>query len=347
MIYFITLGLIVYFANLSISKRGRFESLYTAVPFLILSVFVGLRVDAGYDYGSYVQVLESGFYFVIFEPVPLLYGLLTNLVDFTQLFFILTAATLGAALFIFLKKEPSRHTYLALYFSLPFCLFDSFSVVRQFLAMSFFLAAYTIYPQKRYFAVCLFILGLLSHKTALIAGLLLLSLVVINRLVIKYLNNSTILIPLAVALTVYFIVPFTQIFEKTDSSGMIGIKGAALWLTITLPFIFGVKRYSRHYDDPIALIACIGLGIYAGLAVYGYFVSRFYIFFAPFATLFLSRSFHLFLGRKAIFVAIIISIVNISALLFGASNNPEFDFLNNYKFYPSKCLNCDLRQGEF
>jgi hypothetical protein len=333
----------VYFAHYSLSMKGRFESFFTAIPFLILILFVGLRVDAGYDYGSYVQVLESEFYFVIFEPVPLFYGYLANLLDIPQLFFILTAATLGVALFLFLNKEPSRHIYLALYFSMPFCLIDSLSVVRQFLAMSFFLAAYSVYPRQRFFALILFILGLLSHKTALIAGLLLLVLVGMNKFMVRYLATFTMLILLVVALTVYFSVPHMDIFNNTDSSSGIGIKGAAVWLLISLPFFLGIKRYSKYYSDPIALIAFIGLGVYFGLALYGYFVSRFFIFFAPFAALFLSRSYNLFLGKKAVIIVMLISITNTSFLLIGASKNPEFDFLNNYKFYPSDCINCNIR----
>lgn len=347
MIYFLTLGLAVYFANYSLSIRGRFENAFTAAPFIILILFAGFRVDAGYDYGSYVQVLENGFYLALFEPVSILYGLLANLAETTQLFFIATAATLGISLFLFLKKEPSRHIFIALYFSSPFCFIDSFSVVRQYLAASFFLAAYSIYSKHRFFAVIFSILGILSHKTALMAGLLLLALVIVNKFTVRclrYLDIFSVLIPLIVALAVFFVVPYTHMFEEYATTSQIGYKGAAFWLVITLPFIFGIKRYSKYYSDPIAVIAFVGLGIYAGLALYGYFVSRFFVFFAPFAALFLSRAFRLFLGKKALLVALLISIINTAVLLNGASNNPEFDFLNNYKFYPSECMNCDIRK---
>lgn len=343
MIYFLALAFSVFFAHLSTLKLGELSNIFSVLTYLVLIIFVGLRVDAGYDYGSYVQLLESGYYLVLFEPVPALFGLLSNFINLTQLFFIIAALVLCVSLFFFIGKEPSRNIFIALYFSLPFCLIDSFSLVRQYLAASFFLLAYSNYRSHRLFSLFLLILGLLSHNTAPIVGIILIAIVLINKFILQYIANGMRFIPLIVAPICYLILPYFVQFGNIDSSGFFGLKGMMLWVFISLPFIINIKAYLKNHSDPVALIALVGIGVYAGIGFYGYFASRFFVYFAPFAVLFLARSFIIKLGRGGIYFAFIIAIINTAMLLYGASQNSEFDFLNSYKFYPSECMNCNIR----
>ena len=135
MIYFFILILLISLAYLKTSSQDYY------FPFLLLFLFSALRVDAGYDYGSYVQLLNSGFFVTIFEPVPLVFGFISNFFGDPQIFFIITSAILLFSLYFFLKNEQQKFIFLILFFSFPFCFLDSFSIVRQYLAASFLLIA--------------------------------------------------------------------------------------------------------------------------------------------------------------------------------------------------------------
>lgn len=342
MIYFFVFGLLVMLANLSVRNGTKHESLMVAFSCSICA-FIGLRVDAGYDYGSYVQVLENGYYFFSFEPIPLALGLVSVFLDLPQLFFFLTAVVQTISIHQLINNEKARGIYIALFFSLPFCLLDSFSLVRQFLAASLFIIAYTAWVKHRLLSILIFFCGVFSHKTAPYAGIIFVFLFYFNSVFVKKYTKFFLFLPLLIAPIVYFSFPLLDTFKDSDSSGEFGLKGAFLWLLISIPFIINSRRYFFKYTDPIALISVVGLGIYFGLSLYGYFISRYFVYFTPFAALFLARSFHLHFGNKAIFPAIVIGLVNISLLLFGASKNSQFDFLNNYKLYPAECMNCNIR----
>jgi hypothetical protein len=316
------------------------------LPFFLLFLFSAFRVDAGYDYGSYVQVLNSNFYLVLFEPVPLVLGFISNFFRNPQIFFILTAGFLLLSLFIFVKRDQQKFIFLILYFSLPLCFLDSFSIVRQFLSASFLLIAYSLFSRNKLLSLFFFVLTVFAHKTALVATVPLIVLLISYKYFEKYLYFFALPIIILIASSVYFIVPRLDYLNNIDISGAYGVKGAIFWLMLTLPFIAMSKKYQSAYSDPILSITIIGLGLFAGLSFFGYFVTRIFVFFAPFATLFIARSMHIYFNKYSTIVAFAISILSLSISLYGASNNPYFDFLNNYKIYPSECNNCNIRLEE-
>ena len=313
----------------------------TVAPYFILFFFSGLRVDAGYDYGSYVQLIEKGYFFLIFEPISITIALLASYFKFTQLFFIITALILVYSIYDFTKEEGNRLIFLLLYFSLPFCFLDSFSLVRQFLAMSFILLAYKRGETNKLAALTLYILAIFSHNTAIAAVLMIfpLSLKTIRSESLVYFAIPIIIIT---SILIFYVVPYIPLFNRAGTS-VIGLKGLLLWVSLYTPCVLVLHIYTRKYNDNVSVIAIIGIAIYIGLGLYGYYVSRFFLYFAPFAALHVARTFKIALPGVALPLAVIISLVNTSLLLFGARNNLEFDFLNNYKLYPSECANCDIR----
>lgn len=341
MIYFFILLLLAYWS----AYRNRSAKLIY-LPFLVLFLFSAFRVDAGYDYGSYVQVLNSGFYLFLFEPVPLILGFISNFLENSQIFFILTAGFLLLGLYFFLKKEQQKFLFLILYFSLPLCFLDSFSIVRQFLAASFILIAYSLFSRNKLLSLFFFVLTAFAHKTALVAILPLIVLLISYKFFAKFLYLFALPIIILISSSVYFLVPRLDYFNNIDISGAYGIKGAIFWLVLTLPFIAISKKYQSAYNDPILSITIIGLGLFAGLSFYGYFVTRIFVFFAPFATLFIARSIEVHFKKYSTKVAFLVSTLSLSMALYGASSNADFDFLNNYKIYPSECSNCNIRLEE-
>ena len=51
-------------------------------------------------------------------------------------------------------------------------------------------------------------------------------------------------------------------------------------------------------------------------------------------------------GKNSTVVAVLLASFTLIIALYGAASNAEFDFLNNYKIYPSECKNCNIRPEE-
>jgi hypothetical protein len=344
MIYYIVLFSSYFLAYVSAQSHLDQSKKYLQYSIGLLVIFSGLRVDAGYDYGSYVQLIEGEFYENTFELLPRIFAYIAYHLDFIQLFFILSSATLGLSIFLLIKKEDSRAIFILFYFSLPFCFIDSFSLVRQYLAMSCFLLAYALFVAKGYkSALALLLMALVSHHTAYIAAAIIVPCVIFNNQFLKYWRLLVAVIPLIIFLAVPLALVQSSFYQYVVDSNFFGAKGFLIWTAVYLPTLFFIREYTQKYSDPILILGLVGFCLYISLIPYGYFGARFFVYFAPFCLLFAARI--LFI-KKTLFLGlayIVVSSLSLFGYLYGASQNLEFDFLNNYKIAPSSCDNCNIR----
>jgi len=341
LIYFIFLLLLISFSFFDKSEK------YYLIPLFLLFFLSSLRVDAGYDYGSYIQVLNNGLFLALFEPIPLLIGGVASFLNEPQIFFVISSGILLFSINNLIKTSNNKYLFLILYFSLPFSFLDSFGIVRQFIGTSFLVLAYTYYFKNKILSLFYLLLAIFSHKMVLIFFAPLLLSVFLWKVIDKNFKNCYLILIILLALIIYYIFPLIFKDDNIDLSGQIGFKAALFWSLLVVPLIIFNKNYQKKYYDPILLVTVVSIGMYLGLSFYGYFVTRFFAFYAPFVCLFLVRSLTLkFTKNTSIALCSLLSITSLTIVLNGASNNPEFDFLNNYKIYPSKCKNCDIRPDE-
>jgi hypothetical protein len=164
-----------------------------------------------------------------------------------------------------------------------------------------------------------------------------------HKSISRYIPIFALPILILIAFSVHYAIPKIDYFNNTDISGAFGFKAAFFWLSLSLPFLLMPKIYLANYKDPIISFTLVGLGLIAGLSFYGGGATRIFAYFAPFATLFITRSISLHLGKYSIFFAGTLSGLILLINLYGAASNNNFDFLNDYKIFPSECKNCNIR----
>jgi hypothetical protein len=197
--FYLGVNLIIYIAYAIIIKSNfnkRFKTFLIILILLFLSIFVGLRFNVGTDYENYVRgVTELDVSFVNFlktgdlEISIFFIRLLSNYLNFTPLFFILTAFL--TLFFIHLAIQKFLPNDIFGMFIYLFTFFpDSLNLVRQMVAVSIVLLALAyIKEEKRTKAILLILLATTFHATALLT---LLFIILDYRIYLPILKNKTI-----------------------------------------------------------------------------------------------------------------------------------------------------------
>lgn len=315
---------------------------------ILLLVFSALRVDAGYDYPSYVLMIEKGWYFIHFEPLPALFAYISDVYGNPQIFFAISATITFIGLYFLFKTYRVSAAVIILYISLPFCFIDSLSLVRQYLAMGLCCLFIVSWPHSKLLSFILFFLAIGSHYSSLVFFLVF-SLYIFSK---NQLDKYGLIVPIVLAFMPFV---FSSLFFGSlgfydgyaDSSSNVGFKGFMIWSLILLSVMLvlfiskNLRSMCCSLDKMAFFLFVLGYGIYAAGIPMGYHVARIYIYFAPFGVIVADRCFRYAMGYyRYVIIAAIFSFVLLFGFLEGARNNVEYDFLNQYKFYPSKCETC-------
>lgn len=148
-IYSVFIGVELLIVTLGSLFRQRKATALIATVLAIL--FCGLRFETGYDYNAYRSFFENiDFYKLFLEPgffriVKL--GDFLNMTSF-QMFFAFSVMTHGMAYVFFTKTTDRPNLALLLYLLIPGLYLNSFSIVRQALAVVLF--AYSAYRLINY-----------------------------------------------------------------------------------------------------------------------------------------------------------------------------------------------------
>lgn len=274
-----------------ISKKTLF--IFTSITLIL---FGGLRYDVGWDYAIYEQILrvyrDSGF--LLYDRGEYLSNLLYKLSISTNIYiyFIITSAIIY--FFISLTFYKVSKFYIVSYlFFLAFPLFylNSFSVIRNFvaIAITFYASKYII--DKKFFKYILMIfIAILFHKSAIIALL---------GLVPLFLNITPIY-SLVILLISFLLRPLWQsiIFESDlgtyEAYTHLGTStdGQTAFLILGLIYIVMLIQGQINYKydvifNKLFLMYTIGIGIFINFWGLGVFSHRLSLFFTIYATLLL------------------------------------------------------------
>lgn len=169
---FFYLFLVILIICLSRAYFGNMDSHY---GYMILSIFltaVGvLRFDVGWDYESYYTTIDNCSVFALsrFEPLSLLICLLAIYLDNVFVFFIISSLIIYPLAFIAFKKNSVSAAFSLIIYVGIFYL-NSFSIIRQALAVSVCLYAYKYLREQSFkrFFVCVAI-ATLFHYSAIVS----------------------------------------------------------------------------------------------------------------------------------------------------------------------------------
>lgn len=124
------------------------------LPFIVLMLFSGLRLDVGIDYGTYELLFEWGISERQITSEPF-FAYYIKIIDFVggnvQFFFLLSAIITNYFVFLFIRQFSVNYALsILLYFcNISFYLY-SFNAVRQWIACSVFLYSLTLFNNKNF-----------------------------------------------------------------------------------------------------------------------------------------------------------------------------------------------------
>lgn len=169
-----------FFISVLLSQRNKLKNLnISALVFFILFITSAIRFDVGYDYMLYYDILNSDYDQFIneterMEPLNILLFKISRIIGFNQFYFIITSAIIFFSLYkVVTKFSKNISLSILLFMSLPIFYFNSFSIIRQFVAVSIVFYASTFIFDKKFLQYYMFVLiAFLFHKSALIGIIL-------------------------------------------------------------------------------------------------------------------------------------------------------------------------------
>lgn len=166
--------IIFYFLEilLFVIAKGRSSKILLLICFIISVLFSGLRFETGYDYDYYYEIFTYPTqYHGFIEPgfmacVELTKALGLNFFSFVFLSSILT----NTLIYKTIKNQPHPNLCYLIYLMTPGLYLQSFSLIRQFLALSIFVYSVLIYCNtKRLYLFLIFgIFSVSFHYTAIV-----------------------------------------------------------------------------------------------------------------------------------------------------------------------------------
>lgn len=261
--YYIFIGLILTYGYIT---RNKFFN-YVALLFIIL--VSGLRYEVGYDYFNYVSFFK-GRGTDSMEP-------LSKLAIFTlsqlfnnplSMFFFFSLATLSITYISIEKFTTSPRMALMIYLLIPGLYLNSFSILRQSIAISvFFLALYYLFKNEKTKYFVLSMVAILFHYSAVFPFLLIffgrkwlekkytLKFYLIGMLIafiLSYINVSKVLIGLTGKYAVYADLLVSKTFPLAKVLSLTIISTIIIW---------GLKHNSEKKITFLLNIYLIGVGI--------------------------------------------------------------------------------------
>jgi hypothetical protein len=157
-------------------KDTKIKNLIRFLPFLFLTIILGIQHEVGTDYHSYINKFKSSVY-LSYDEVHLEFALyyifkFLNVLGFSyRALFIVTAFIEFIFIYLFLKRENLTNNWLFFlgFFSLSNIYFQSFNLIPQMIAVSIFLFSIRFIEERKFILYSLTILlGFLFHKSIIL-----------------------------------------------------------------------------------------------------------------------------------------------------------------------------------
>lgn len=264
--------------------------------FALIFLFSALRFDVGWDYERYYKLIEKNikFYDSQFERFEFFNRVLINIsqyLDFTQLYFIITSFIIAFSFYKVFKKYSADFAISTLLFlSLPIFFFNSLSIIRQFVAVSIIFYGFTFIRNRNFFKFLVtVVVASMFHKSAII-GLVLYFLY--NRRGHVYFFLVIYVLGFFSSDLIYWLVEhvlpqYLKFLDKSIGEG--GNKVLLLFQIIGFFILFLIHKLKMNTKDNsfYFLAFYIGLFIWSSLAKYGHAGFRGSLYFTVFLLLLL------------------------------------------------------------
>lgn len=280
------------------SKYTKTDRMIVLLSTYFIILFQGFRYGVGYDYFSYDNFVIKQIQFL--EPIPNFISWLSfYLTRQSWLFFILTSFFTLIFVYLSCKNTGNYFPYIA-FISLPFFYIESFSIVRQGLAISICFFVYSDYLNKNFKRAFIFsFIALLSH----ISSFVFLIFILVNFLTPPKYRTKFIIFSIFTTLicsifTEAIISYFSYYFPRLEFYS--GEHKYGLKMAISLFFFSGIVFFLIDYKTFISILLALIIFIIA--IKYDAVFSRIaYYFFIPFCFVSIQS-----LSRKKLLEAIII-----------------------------------------
>ena len=312
MIYFVILGLSLFFAIVLDNKRKTYRKQYWFLC-VILVLFMGLRYNVGGDSLAYTQYFDESTllnqltYFDLFQTrYPPLWVILvssckTLFEDFWSLQLI-QSSFINVVLFSFFEKNTDRKfTAVTLYLFLYFLNFNT-ETMRAACSVAFFIIGYYYYSTNKWGLFYLFVLLAIGfHYEAL--PLLLLPLAKLMNTCSFNIKFLAIVSIIAILLTLSgdLVPAFSDFFKEsvvlyesisyyTDNIGENNLNGYVAYYLMQVPYLFFIWDNRNKISKDILTMAILFVVLSLLALSFGMIMSRTRELFSPFVIILMSKT---------------------------------------------------------
>jgi hypothetical protein len=247
---------------------------------LLFIIIIGLRVNVGFDYDSYINIISNINDIKQYNSEILSYNLLlfANIYKNYQIYFLITSVIIYSLIFITLYRDSSNLFISVLIFlSLPIFFISSLSIIRQYCAM-----AVILYGQKYIFErniikyLYIVFLATLFHNSAIFSlflyyifnlrniNIILFILLVLNVVL------STILDKLMQAINISYIQYYYRFYILNQVHGGGELVIYLLLFLIIILYVFRKKIIKNNKQKYYLDSSTIGVLLYIFLIKYGH-----------------------------------------------------------------------------
>ena len=240
-------------------------------------LLLALRQDIGYDYENYVEMYNNNFI-----PIEPLSGLLTSFSflfnDYRYYFMIFAFLT------IFLVRKVAimnnSVVFMMLYLFLPGFFLESFTLVRQSLAISFVIYALSLYMNNKRFYWIPLVLACLTHFSAILFYLTFIVLISVKNKKLRYMIIlSILLISFYFAVMLQYLIPYFPKLIWYNGVNQYGFGQFILYLSLFSIISYKLFAFAKTYFNIVLIGLCF---MFAGLNIDGVFIRLTYYFLIPF-----------------------------------------------------------------
>lgn len=169
MLFYFLLGLSFFLLTRPDSLKHR--ELGYCIASIMFIVVAAIRYDIGFDYDQYYTIIEERIWagMLRFEPIPMLFCVISILLDYTPLFFIITSFVAYSLVFRSFRCNSvlpafSMAIFIALFYPI------SLSIVRQCLAVAICLSSYPFIRERKFWKFAFLIMvASLCHYSAVVS----------------------------------------------------------------------------------------------------------------------------------------------------------------------------------
>lgn len=332
MLPYIFFYLIILFVGLWNTKKINFK--YRMLFFTVF-IFSALRFDVGYDYENYYKIILNLALtnYTQFELIPRYIAELSNYIDFTQLFFIVTSYIIVYSVHYVLKNY-SKDYFLSLliFISIPYFYFVSFSIIRQYCAVAIVFYGIKYIVQRKFsFYVATVIVASLFHYSAIVAVII----YFLNRISLNRVTSIALIISSFFVTSVLLdvIVQIPRYASYADYNTGTGTSMQVFLLLMAVVFILFFDAFKSIEARFYYTVFIVGVCVYSAFILMGEAAARISGYFIIYLILLIPELRYKFKKKQFYLVVILFSMSMYAITFYLSYANPHKNHLVPYQVF--------------